>query len=310
MSALGAALREHASRTPDRTALADHQQVLNYRDLAARIRVVSERLNDVRIRCLGLLADNGLPWVLVDLAAHIDGIPVVPLPLFFSPRQICHALDDSGVDAILTDQPDAIQAMLAQAGFTRHVSDPNRVTDRAAADSTWSTLADSADGHGQGDLHLGHDRRTQGRMPESSAHGDRGAIPGRGHRCACRRPPSLPDAVVDPARESWRRACAAVCRSDLPCAAAGAGGTERGQWFAGVAHAAGADRYRGHQRDPRPADAVRPADRDRARCARADRTALSLPWVARRCRRACWNARWRQGCRYSKDMACPNARPW
>ena len=118
MSALGAALREHAARTPGHPALADHRQVLSYRDLAARVLAASGRLHEVDIRCLGLLADNGPAWVLADLAAHVSGIPLVPLPLFFSPGQIRHALDDSGVDALLTDQPDAILALLAQVGIT------------------------------------------------------------------------------------------------------------------------------------------------------------------------------------------------
>jgi long-chain acyl-CoA synthetase len=121
MSALGTAVREHALRNPERTALADHQQALNYRDLAARVVAASERLHDLDTHCLGLLADNGIPWALADLAAHIGGVPLVPLPLFFSPQQICHAIGDSGVDTLLTDQPDAIQALLAQSGIATRV---------------------------------------------------------------------------------------------------------------------------------------------------------------------------------------------
>jgi long-chain acyl-CoA synthetase len=121
MNVLGTALRELASRNPERPALADDQQVLNYRELATRVLAVSERLHDIDIRCLGLLADNGVPWVLADLAAHISGIPLVPLPLFFSPGQICHSLDDSGVDTLLSDRPDVVQEMLAQAGFASTV---------------------------------------------------------------------------------------------------------------------------------------------------------------------------------------------
>jgi long-chain acyl-CoA synthetase len=117
MSALAAALREHASVRPDSPALADHEQALTYRDLAARVLAACERLHDVNARCLGLLADNGVSWALADLAAHTGDIPLVPLPLFFSPGQICHALDDSGVDTLLTDRPDAIQKMLAHAGI-------------------------------------------------------------------------------------------------------------------------------------------------------------------------------------------------
>jgi len=59
------------------------------------------RLAASGIRCLALAADNGPAWALVDLAALAAGICVVPLPGFFSPSQIRHALTRSGAQALL-----------------------------------------------------------------------------------------------------------------------------------------------------------------------------------------------------------------
>lgn len=52
-------------------------------------------------RVLATLLDNGLPWLLADLAAAEAGLVHVPLPLFFSPAQVQHALAAAGVDSLL-----------------------------------------------------------------------------------------------------------------------------------------------------------------------------------------------------------------
>ena len=121
MSAVGAALREHALREPGRIALADRTRTIDYGQLLSRVAALACQLRAEGIGCLGLLADNGLPWVLADLAAHIEAIPLVPLPLFFSPQQMTHAIIDSGMDALLTDHPVEMQQLLGAAGITTRV---------------------------------------------------------------------------------------------------------------------------------------------------------------------------------------------
>ena len=68
-------------------------------------------------RVLAVLADNGPPWVIADLAALKAGVTHLPLPPFFSASQIAHALDESGADLVLTDQPERIEAL--DLGFVR-----------------------------------------------------------------------------------------------------------------------------------------------------------------------------------------------
>lgn len=50
-----------------------------------------------------LLADNGVPWAIADLALHCADLPSVPLPGSFTTAQLRHAVDDVGIDSILTD---------------------------------------------------------------------------------------------------------------------------------------------------------------------------------------------------------------
>jgi long-subunit acyl-CoA synthetase (AMP-forming) len=51
-----------------------------------------------------LLAENGCDWALADLAIHHLNRLNVPLPTFFTPAQIRHAIDDAGIDTLITDR--------------------------------------------------------------------------------------------------------------------------------------------------------------------------------------------------------------
>lgn len=68
-------------------------------------------------RCVGILADNGPEWILADLAATLSGVAVVPLPLFFTPAQIAHAIRTAGVDTVLAPTPAALGRRAVPVGF-------------------------------------------------------------------------------------------------------------------------------------------------------------------------------------------------
>jgi len=70
---------------------------------------LAARLADCHV--VALLADNSPEWALTDLAALRSGTPLLPLPAFFTPAQLTHALNQSGADLIVTDQPDRIAAL-------------------------------------------------------------------------------------------------------------------------------------------------------------------------------------------------------
>lgn len=117
MSLLAAALSSSARMRPTSPALADGRAVLSYGELDSQVSTVAEQWQGLGLRSLALLADNSIAWAVADLAAHVAGLPLVPVPLFFSPQQMQHALRDSAVDALLTDRPDAARALLAQMGM-------------------------------------------------------------------------------------------------------------------------------------------------------------------------------------------------
>lgn len=84
-------------------ALTDGKQTLSgdaFAALAARLST-SLREASPRIGVLGLLADNGIDWLVADRAAAAARIPLVPLPPFFTASQVAHALEASGADALL-----------------------------------------------------------------------------------------------------------------------------------------------------------------------------------------------------------------
>jgi acyl-CoA synthetase (AMP-forming)/AMP-acid ligase II/pyrroloquinoline quinone (PQQ) biosynthesis protein C len=73
--------------------------------------MTAQALAQLRPRVLGLLADNGPDWLALDLAAERAGIPLVPLPAFFTLEQMQHAADASGMDMLYTQSPATAAAL-------------------------------------------------------------------------------------------------------------------------------------------------------------------------------------------------------
>jgi len=78
----------------DKVALADAQRAVTYGALPDEVEARAERLRGVA--AAGLALDNGVDWVLWDLAALAAGTALVPLPPFFSESQRSNALRDAG----------------------------------------------------------------------------------------------------------------------------------------------------------------------------------------------------------------------
>ncbi|MBF7729379.1 AMP-binding protein [Pseudomonas sp. N040] len=96
-----------------RPALVEANTSLDYAGLLAQIGARVQRLHQAGARRLGLALDNGIDWVLWDLAALRAGVVCVPLPGFFSPDQQQHVLDSAGVDSLIATEP----ALYKQWGF-------------------------------------------------------------------------------------------------------------------------------------------------------------------------------------------------
>ncbi|RMH61790.1 MAG: long-chain acyl-CoA synthetase [Zetaproteobacteria bacterium] len=119
MSRLLRALDEHARSRPTAPAVIGDGETLDYRTLQARVERLAEALRHRQVRCVALLADNGPRWIVVDLACLRAGIPLIPVPHFFSPAQIAHMLKASGCGELLAEHPAHAESML-RAGQIAH----------------------------------------------------------------------------------------------------------------------------------------------------------------------------------------------
>ncbi|HWS02917.1 MAG TPA: AMP-binding protein, partial [Gammaproteobacteria bacterium] len=105
------ALDRHALTQPVACAVQGVASSLSYAELKSAVDTVAASLE---ARCVGLLLDNSPAWVVADLAALRAGVTCVPLPGFFSASQLQHVITDAGVDWLLTDQPERVQALCGQ----------------------------------------------------------------------------------------------------------------------------------------------------------------------------------------------------
>jgi long-chain acyl-CoA synthetase len=112
MSRVINALSEHAQNTPRQIALQDQGLALSYGELPGIVEQLAAQLRETSPQAVAILADNGVAWALADLAALQAGVPIIPLPLFFSSAQLLHVLKAAGIEEVLTDQPERLQMAL------------------------------------------------------------------------------------------------------------------------------------------------------------------------------------------------------
>ncbi len=87
----------------DQTVARDTKKSLSCADLLTQCEALASTLKENAIQCLALHTDNGLNWITVDLTCQDAEISLLPLPTFFSIAQLKHALQETQVDAIITD---------------------------------------------------------------------------------------------------------------------------------------------------------------------------------------------------------------
>lgn len=98
-----------AARQPNEIVLRGAGVDWNALAIRQAVRDLADRLAGGRV--LAVLADNGPAWVIADLAALAGGLVHLPLPGFFAPAQLAHALEATAADILLTDQPERIAAL-------------------------------------------------------------------------------------------------------------------------------------------------------------------------------------------------------
>jgi len=103
MSLLFERLQQQADVQPDAIALRSRDRRLSYGELMQAVRQACAQLQSMQLQSIGLYLDNGMDWIIFDLAALAAGVSVVPLPWFFSAAQIEHAISDARLDGIVFD---------------------------------------------------------------------------------------------------------------------------------------------------------------------------------------------------------------
>ena len=78
MSDLIAAIERQAQAAPAALALRSHDRSLSYAELMDCLRQAMVQLESMQVEALGLYLDNGIDWVIYDLAAFSIGIRSVP----------------------------------------------------------------------------------------------------------------------------------------------------------------------------------------------------------------------------------------
>ena len=111
MNMLVDVLTRHAKSRPRAVALTNDQVSICYADLLTLANHFADKLRSNNVKIIGLYMDNGPAWAIIDIAAQIAGVTLVPLPAFFSDQQLIHAIEDSGIESVYTDQPDRIVSL-------------------------------------------------------------------------------------------------------------------------------------------------------------------------------------------------------
>lgn len=92
------------------------QGVVEEQALAARIEYLADWLLRSQLDRVASRLDNGDAWCVLDLALRRIGGVHIPLPTFFSDRQVCHALGSSGTQCVMTamqaDMPPGTEALV------------------------------------------------------------------------------------------------------------------------------------------------------------------------------------------------------
>jgi long-subunit acyl-CoA synthetase (AMP-forming) len=106
-------IRPRAGSPHSGTAITGKGVALDYSGLAERVGALAGWLRNLAPQAVALHLDNGPDWIVVDLACQAAGIPLIPLPGFFSDAQLRHVLESMPVEAVFTDRADGLATLCA-----------------------------------------------------------------------------------------------------------------------------------------------------------------------------------------------------
>ena len=100
MKTLFDTIHHHAVCTPNLEAIITDSTIVTYKELDSVVDQLCQELLILNTQKLAIWGMNSIDWIYIDLAAKKAQITVIPIPLFFSPNQILHLIQDSAVDTI------------------------------------------------------------------------------------------------------------------------------------------------------------------------------------------------------------------
>lgn len=113
MSKLWKAIQQHAQNMGDSPAILQYDKTLStfytWRELADNAQALAANLRADRIETLAVHGENGAQWIVLDVACDIAGVTLLPIPSFFSLGQVEHVLTTVSVDAVLSDNVQALE---------------------------------------------------------------------------------------------------------------------------------------------------------------------------------------------------------
>ncbi|MDQ6967676.1 MAG: AMP-binding protein [Mariprofundaceae bacterium] len=110
------AVAKHGLEQADAVAIQGHTRAVTYAQLANYITNVNDYILSQEPMRVAILMDNTPAILIVDLGCIQAKIPVVPLPLFFSPQQVKHALQSSGSTLLVSNLGESVEGLLKLAG--------------------------------------------------------------------------------------------------------------------------------------------------------------------------------------------------
>jgi len=95
------------------TSIENEEFAINYDELNNLIAQISTQLSSFTTnKPIAINIDNHPAWMVIDLAALACETALVPLPSFFSNAQLLHAMQNAGVAAVITDNPNRFREIL------------------------------------------------------------------------------------------------------------------------------------------------------------------------------------------------------
>ena len=112
MSLILDAVARYALKQASKVAIQGHTNVITYAQLAAYIDSTQHYFISQKATRVAVLMDNTPAVLIADLSCMKAEIPLIPVPLFFSPQQVQHTLQSSGADILVSNLGDNAEALL------------------------------------------------------------------------------------------------------------------------------------------------------------------------------------------------------